>query len=208
MRSASPRVAHANWSGPGTAQMPYDGVAFDSLLWITTSPVSGMLSGMVASRNTHMNVLLIRPTVLQNDLECGRLGASAKVSQVCMATSVESTGVPALGLFFCAHPQRVAVKDVYLKSLRGAFAGGWYVSVRFRLTSVAQHDTQERAVHFQGAVVVDEPELPKLVHEEVDARSCRADHLRQDFLRQLRKSAVRRTCTRFRLTRTQSVRKC
>lgn len=57
MRSASRRVAHANWSGPGTAQMAYHGVALAPLPWITTSPVSGMLSGMVASRKTHRNVL-------------------------------------------------------------------------------------------------------------------------------------------------------
>ena len=71
MRSASPRVAQPNWSGPGTAWMAYDGIAFDPLLWITTSPVSGILSGMVASWKTHMKLLLIRPTALQNDLERG-----------------------------------------------------------------------------------------------------------------------------------------
>jgi hypothetical protein len=49
MRSASPRVAQPNWSGPGTAQMAYDGVAAGPLLWMTTSPVSGMLSGMAVS---------------------------------------------------------------------------------------------------------------------------------------------------------------
>ena len=54
--------------------MANDGVACDPLLWITTSPVSGMLSGMVASRKTHVKVLLIRPTAFKNDPERGRLG--------------------------------------------------------------------------------------------------------------------------------------
>jgi hypothetical protein len=58
--------------------------------------------------------------------------------------------------------------------------------------SVAQHDAQERIVDLQVTVVVDEPELAKLVHEEVHSRPCRADHFGQDFLRDLRKGAVRR----------------
>jgi hypothetical protein len=56
IRSASPRVAQPNWSGPGTTRMAHDGVAWDPLLWITTSPVSEILSGMVASRKTHLKV--------------------------------------------------------------------------------------------------------------------------------------------------------
>ena len=57
--------------------------------------------------------------------------------------------------------------------------------------SVAQHNAQQRVVHLEIAVVVDEPELPKLVHEEVDPRACRADHFGQHLLRHLRKRAVR-----------------
>ena len=60
------------------------------------------------------------------------------------------------------------------------------------LASVAQHHAQEGVVDLQAAVVVDEPELAKLVHEEVDPRARGADHLRQDFLRHFRQGPVRR----------------
>ena len=72
--------------------------------------------------------------------------------------------------------------------------------------SVAQHDAQERVVDLQAAVVVDEPELPKLVHEEVDTRARRADHLGQEFLRHSRKRAVRRLG--FTVAREQQQRAC
>jgi hypothetical protein len=58
--------------------------------------------------------------------------------------------------------------------------------------SVVQHDTEEGAVDFQTAVVVDEPELSELVHEEVHTRPRRPDHLRERFLRQHRKHPLRR----------------
>ena len=35
--------------------------------------------------------------------------------------------------------------------------------------SLVQHDAQEFMVHLEAAVVLDEAELPKLVHEEIDA---------------------------------------
>src|SRR5690606_10097654 len=59
----------------GTARMANDGATGDPLLWITTSPVSGMLSGMLAFRKTHVKVLLLRPTAFQNDLERRRPGS-------------------------------------------------------------------------------------------------------------------------------------
>ena len=34
---------------------------------------------------------------------------------------------------------------------------------------IVQHDTEESIVHLESAVVVDEPELPELVHEEIHA---------------------------------------
>jgi hypothetical protein len=42
-------------------------------------------------------------------------------------------------------------------------------------------------VNFQAAaIVVDESQTPKFVHEEADARPCRADHLRKRLLTDFR----------------------
>jgi hypothetical protein len=48
--------------------------------------------------------------------------------------------------------------------------------------SVAQHDAQEGAVDLEPAVVLDEAELPELVHEEVHPGPRRPDHLGQRLL--------------------------
>jgi len=45
-------------------------------------------------------------------------------------------------------------------------------------------------VNLQAAVVLDEPELPKLVHEKVHARARRPDHLGECFLGHSRKRPV------------------
>src|SRR4029077_17342175 len=52
-----------------------------------------------------------------------------------------------------------------------------------QLESVVQHDTQERRCDLKAAVVLDETQFPELVHEKIDPRARRADHLRQRFLR-------------------------
>jgi hypothetical protein len=52
--------------------------------------------------------------------------------------------------------------------------------------SVAQDHTQKRVVDFQAAVVLDESELPKFVHEEVHARTRRPHHLGERLLRHFR----------------------
>ena len=56
----------------------------------------------------------------------------------------------------------------------------------FLRTLVAQHDAQQRAIDFQIAVVIDEPEVSELVHEEVDPRTRRPDHFCKRLLRDLR----------------------
>lgn len=44
-----------------------------------------------------------------------------------------------------------------------------------RLRSIVQDDAQERTVNVQSAVVLDEAELAKFVHEETDAAAGGAD---------------------------------
>jgi hypothetical protein len=48
--------------------------------------------------------------------------------------------------------------------------------------SIPHYDTQERVVDLQATVVLDEAQLPKLVHEEVHARAGGPNHLCQRFL--------------------------
>src|ERR1700744_2797515 len=54
--------------------------------------------------------------------------------------------------------------------------------ILFQFGFVMQDRGQQRTVDLDVAVVTDQPELAKLVHEETDAGSRRADHLRQRFL--------------------------
>src|SRR5580765_173071 len=49
-----------------------------------------------------------------------------------------------------------------------------------------QEDIQEGTMNVQAAVVLDEAELPELVHEATDPGPSGADHLRQDLLADLR----------------------
>src|SRR3984893_14878502 len=56
------------------------------------------------------------------------------------------------------------------------------VDVRF----VMQNDIQQRAVDFQVAIVVNQAQLSKLVHEKAHAGSRRTDHFRQRLLADLR----------------------
>src|SRR4029453_4572788 len=48
--------------------------------------------------------------------------------------------------------------------------------------SVVEHDTQQGAVDGERTVVAHESQFPEFVHEEVHARSRRADHLGERFL--------------------------
>src|SRR5260370_5114723 len=56
---------------------------------------------------------------------------------------------------------------------------------------LVQDNPQEGIVDVDLAVVFDEAQLPELVHEKIDPWACRADHLRQHFLRYFGKDLLR-----------------
>src|SRR4030095_8525606 len=51
---------------------------------------------------------------------------------------------------------------------------------------IVQDEAEERGVDLEVAVVFEEPQVSELVHEEIDARTCRADHFGKGFLGDLR----------------------
>jgi hypothetical protein len=54
-----------------------------------------------------------------------------------------------------------------------------------------QDNGEQRLVDLDFAVVFDEAELPEFVHEEIDARTGGADHIRQGLLGDFRQHALR-----------------
>ena len=54
-----------------------------------------------------------------------------------------------------------------------------------------QNHIEQRLMDLDAAVVFDEAELAKSIHEETDAGPCGADHLCQGFLRDPRNQALR-----------------
>src|ERR1700690_131404 len=59
-------------------------------------------------------------------------------------------------------------------------------------TLLVEHDVNQRTVNFQPvAVIVNQPKLPKPIHEEVNSCSSRTDHFRQSFLAYSRNHILR-----------------
>jgi hypothetical protein len=56
---------------------------------------------------------------------------------------------------------------------------------------ICQKHAQQGVVDLEMPVVIDEAQLTKLVHEVTDPRPCRADHLGQSFLADLRDNRLR-----------------
>jgi hypothetical protein len=54
-----------------------------------------------------------------------------------------------------------------------------------------ENDIQQRTVHLETTVVVDESQFPEPVHEEANSRARRADHLGEGFLTDLRDYSFR-----------------
>jgi hypothetical protein len=61
------------------------------------------------------------------------------------------------------------------------------------LRLIVENHVQQGTVDFDAAVVVNKTQFPKFVHEKAHARSCRADHLRQGLLADLRNDWLRLT---------------
>ena len=54
-----------------------------------------------------------------------------------------------------------------------------------------EDDIEEGAVHMQLAIVIDEAQLPELIHKETDTGTRSADHLGERFLTDLRNDRLR-----------------
>src|SRR6476620_3631415 len=60
----------------------------------------------------------------------------------------------------------------------------------FDLRLIVQNNAQQRAVDFHGAVVINEAQFPKLVHEMAHTGARRANHLREGLLADLRNEGL------------------
>ena len=56
--------------------------------------------------------------------------------------------------------------------------------------SVLQDGAQQGTVDREDAVVLDEAEFPEFIHDEVHARACRPDHVREGLVWDLRQRAA------------------
>ena len=81
---------------------------------------------------------------------------------------------------------------------RASNAGSIWIEERKRIfpyhakvKSVVQDNAQEGIVDVDFAVVPDEAQLPEFVHEKIDPRPRRADHLREHLLRYFGKHLLR-----------------
>ena len=73
---------------------------------------------------------------------------------------------------------------------RGAVPDSTYRAVEIQQLFV-ENNAQQGGVHSQLSVVLDESQVSELVHEKVDARTRRADHLGKRFLRDFRYALLR-----------------
>src|ERR1043166_5462027 len=86
---------------------------------------------------------------------------------------------------------RVPTREVWSILLTGPRRAPEAKRTESERRSVVEDDVEQRAVDLQPTVVLDKAQLPKLVHEEADARAGCADHLRQRFLADLGHAASR-----------------
>src|SRR5688572_9247893 len=108
-----------------------------------------------------------------------KLGCAHSVWREASATSRDSRSLTAEG--------PLTASRFYAEERRPRPAGAPVLPV----TLVAENDGEERAVHVQATVVMDEAHLPEPVHEVADPRSGRADHGGEGLLTDLRDDGLR-----------------
>src|SRR3981081_2080819 len=121
---------------------------------------------------------------------CGNDGQRKRVAHMPTATTTKEDSRSKL---VQNHPHDFTKKPTFIFLLRHNWRRSCERWMRFltrrgprRRALVAQDHVQQRAVNFQvAAVVVDEAEPSKLVHEKADARARGADHLRKRLLADL-----------------------
>src|SRR5580658_564208 len=60
-----------------------------------------------------------------------------------------------------------------------------------RKFSIVQDHTEQGIVHMQTAVIIDESQFLEFIHEKIDSRPCRSNHLSQRLLRYFGKDKLR-----------------
>jgi hypothetical protein len=88
--------------------------------------------------------------------------------------------VEAEDLFTLAHNRALLAFRIKGKLLVLADSGHLrpHIAPREWGSLLVQGNTHERTVDVDLAIVLEETKLPEFVHEEIDSRTCRANHLR------------------------------
>ena len=91
--------------------------------------------------------------------------------------------------YSATQPEDKLVKTAHISIIVSWSASRLLLATPLRMKGnlIVKDDAEEGAVHGQAAVVLDNAQLPELVHEVTDSGPRGADHLGQRFLANLRK---------------------